>query len=250
MLRKLIITLLFIGNQIIQAQNALDIIGLSPMQPANVAFSVRKLSSTYTGPLFRLLVGTDYYDVYPDASVDQHFSMASKISTAISYSAPIAPPTSASLSSLAITNAYVAIWYDQSGNANHLRNSNSAELPTIIYNGNITIEGPNNKPFLKWVGASNQDSKYLALSNFITNNGQVIIVNKFDQDGFLLGDNDIFLGGIGEGNYRWHSGPHLTTKLLFDADGWANPSIKNGVVRELVVVAKINENINNLKTQR
>jgi hypothetical protein len=230
MLQKLILLLLLIVSQITQAQNTLDIIGLSSMQPANVAFSVRKLSSTYTGPLFRLLVGANYYDVYPDASVDQHFSMASKISAAISYSAPIASPTSASLSSLAITNAYVAIWYDQSGNANHLRNSNSTELPTIIYNGNITIEGPNNKPFLKWVGASNEYSKYLALTSSITNNGQVIIVNKFDQDGFLLGDNNIFTGLGGDGSYRWHSGPHLPTKRLFDEDGWANPSIKNGAI--------------------
>jgi hypothetical protein len=230
MLQKLILLLLLTVTQITQAQNALDIIGLSSMQPANVAFSVRKLSSTYTGPLFRLLVGANYYDVYPDASVDQHFSMASKISAAISYSAPIATPTSASLSSLTITNAYVAIWYDQSGNANHLRNSNSSKLPTIIYNGNITTEGPNNKPFLKWVGATSTNSKSLALTSSITNNGQVIIVNKFDQDGFLLGDNNIFTGLEGDGSYRWHSGPHLPTKRLFDEDGWANPSIKNGAI--------------------
>jgi hypothetical protein len=232
MFQRFILSLLLIGCQFIQAQNSLDILGLSSLQPANVAFSVRKLSSTYTGPLFRVLVGSTYYDVYPDASADKHLSMASKISTAVNYSDPIASPTSASLSSiiLATTQAYVAIWYDQSGNANHLKNSNNSELPTIIYNGNIITEGPYNKPFLKWLGASNPNSKYLALTNFITNNGQVIIVNKFDQDGFLLGDNNIFLGGGGQGSYRWHSGPHLSPQRLFDENGWATLPIRNGAI--------------------
>lgn len=227
----------FIFSHLTAAQNTLDIIGLTSGQPANVAFSVRKLSSTYNGPLFRLRIastpGSIYYDVYPDASPSQHLSMASKVSTVLnSFAAPIAPPTSASLSSLGITNAFVTIWYDQSGNANHLQNSDTAQLPSIIKDGSIITEGNYGMPFLKWLGAlRNSNPKYLTLTRLISNNGQVIVVNKFDGDGFLLGDNNFFSLPEGEGGrYRWHSGPHLSPKRLFDENNWATPSIRNGAI--------------------
>ena len=59
-------------------QNTLDNIGLTSSTPASVAFSLRQLSTSYTGPLVRIKVGTSFYDVYPDAST-KNFSLISKL---------------------------------------------------------------------------------------------------------------------------------------------------------------------------
>ena len=64
----------------LNAQNTLDALGLTSSNLANVAFSVRQLSTNYTGPLMRVRVGSLYYDVYPDASSDKEISLSSKIS--------------------------------------------------------------------------------------------------------------------------------------------------------------------------
>ena len=122
----------------LKAQNALNVIGLSSSNQANVAFSVRKLSSSYSGPLMRVRVNSDYYDVYPDASTDKEISLSSRISSSISqFTESISAITSANLASLSASDAYVAIWYDQSGNGNDLKQSISINQPKIIEGGII-----------------------------------------------------------------------------------------------------------------
>ncbi len=93
---------------------------------ASVAYSLRQLSSSYSGPLVRIQVGSSFYDVYPDVSTTK-FSLSSKISAAIgTYDAAVATAGSNALSSIITgsTNATVAIWYDQSGNGVHVLRSN------------------------------------------------------------------------------------------------------------------------------
>ena len=62
-----IIVLLFCAFQV-NAQNTLDNLGLSSNTPASVAYSLRLLSTSYTGPLVRIRIGSSFYDVYPDSS--------------------------------------------------------------------------------------------------------------------------------------------------------------------------------------
>jgi hypothetical protein len=115
------------------------------------------MSSTYSGPLVRILIGSSYYDVYPDASTG-FFATSSLVSAAQStYNAAIAAAGSSTLSSLitaGTTTATVAIWYDQSGNANNAVQATVANQPRIIYQGNI--ETLNGNPTIRFVGSSAQ----------------------------------------------------------------------------------------------
>jgi hypothetical protein len=223
------ISIFFFTNSYAQ-NNTLDILGLSSSNQPNVAFSVRKLSSDYTGPLMRVRIGSTasstltYYDVYPDASSNGEISLNSEVSSAISSITPTISPKvlgSTLRSKLnSETEAYVGIWYDQSGNQNNLSNGYEVNQPKII--SMTSIITANNKPVLYWwdVDIINDNRYgrhvvYLQLGNSINTNGQVIIVNKFGpkipgtsgNDGFLLGDNLIPNIRGGTGNYYWHSRP-------------------------------------------
>jgi uncharacterized protein (TIGR02145 family) len=149
---KTLLTLLFLLTALLSnAQNTLDNVGLTSATPASVAYSLRQLSNSYTGPLVRAKVGASFYDVYPDA-ITKKFSLSSKISASIStYDAGVAAASANALSTIisGSTNATVAIWYDQSGNAVHvLSNTSIAKIitagsintlygqPTVYFSGN------------------------------------------------------------------------------------------------------------------
>ncbi len=136
-------------------QNTLDKLGLTSATPAASSYSLRKMSTTYAGPLARITIGTNYYDVYPDATSGL-FAMTSKISSVIAtYNAAIAVASANALSTVitaGTTIATVAIWYDQSGNANNVIQATTANQPRIINLG--TIERLNGMPSLRFVGAS------------------------------------------------------------------------------------------------
>jgi hypothetical protein len=133
--------LLFVVTFNVNAQNTLDNLGLTNSTPSSVAYSLRLLSSSYTGPLVRIKVGNFFYDVYPDTST-KNFSLSSKISAAIgTYDATVSVASVNALSTIITgsTNATVAIWYDQSGYAVHVFSAVNPSTPTqkIISLGNI-----------------------------------------------------------------------------------------------------------------
>ena len=142
-------------SSVLVAQNTLETIGLSSSTPAASSYSLRKMSATYSGPLVRITIGTNYYDVYPDAT-SGFFALTSKISAAVTtYNAAISVATSNNLSTVitsGTTNATVAIWYDQSGNANNVVQATTANQPRIINLG--SIEKLNGLPTLRFIGAS------------------------------------------------------------------------------------------------
>ncbi len=210
---------LFFFTIVLNAQNTLDVLGLNSSNQSNVAFSVRQLSTSYSGPLMRVRVGSLYYDVYPDASSDKEISLNSPISTSLSqFTDPVSAITGANLSSLNATDAYVAIWYDQSGIGNHLKQSLSNNQPQIIESSIIIKE--NSKPYIKWtsipytgIPPDGYVRQFLSLTNPLSINGQVIVVNKFatdDDHGFLLGDNNL-------GSYYWHSDPHVNLLIYLSS---------------------------------
>ncbi len=130
-------------STIINAQNTLDRIGLNSTNPASVAFSLRQLSTGYTGPLVRIKVGTLFYDVYPDAST-KFFTLNSKISASVStYNATVSAASANELSTIITTsmNATVAIWYDQSGNAVNVLNSGITGAKIIIAGSIVELNG-------------------------------------------------------------------------------------------------------------
>ena len=149
----LVILGLLLCSNFVNAQNTLDNVGLTNTTQASVAYSLRLLSSSYTGPLVRIKVGSLFYDVYPDAST-KNFSLSSKISASIStYNAAMAAAGANALSTIitGATDATVAIWYDQSGNGvNVLSSTSTAKIitagvinlingqPTVYFNGSTS----------------------------------------------------------------------------------------------------------------
>jgi gliding motility-associated-like protein len=121
----------------------LDRLSLTSATPAAAAYSLRALSNNYTGPLVRIAVGSSFYDIYPDASVDKTFSATSPVSTAYStYNAAQTGATLNVLSSIIGSNsATVAIWYDQSGLANDMLQASPGLRPQIINAGVINTLG-------------------------------------------------------------------------------------------------------------
>jgi hypothetical protein len=152
----------------VMAQNALNTIGLTGTTPAASSYSLRKMSSDYNGPLVRITIGTNYYDVYADA--DGKFSKNSQISNVItSSSAATSPFTTNLLDSIitaGVTTATVATWYDQSGNANNAIQPTTANQPRIINSG--TIETLNGMPTLRFVGAN---SHFMESANSVSISG-------------------------------------------------------------------------------
>lgn len=150
----LVILGLLLCSNFVNAQNTLDNVGLTNTTQASVAYSLRLLSSSYTGPLVRIKVGSLFYDVYPDAST-KNFSLSSKISASIStYNAAMAAAGANALSTIitGATDATVAIWYDQSGNGvNVLSSTSTAKIislgiintiygqPTIYFSGSASL---------------------------------------------------------------------------------------------------------------
>ncbi|WGK94383.1 MULTISPECIES: putative Ig domain-containing protein [Flavobacterium] len=120
---------------------ALDLAGLSSSTPSSAAYSLRKLSSTYNGPLVRITVGTNYYDVYPDNTASKSFSTSSPISAAYSTfnSTSTGINGGNTLSSIisGSISATVAIWYDQSGNSRDISQATTSNQPSIITNGSL-----------------------------------------------------------------------------------------------------------------
>ena len=175
---KKILTILFIISAFIsRAQNTLDNVGLTSATPASVAYSLRQLSTSYTGPLLRIKVGTSFYDVYPDASTKK-FSLSSKISAAVSpYNAATASASTNALGTIisGSTDATVAIWYDQSGNQVHvLSSSATAKIITagsiLTMGGQPTINFHNSTSYLKSSSNVNYSSQSWATVNAVAQN--------------------------------------------------------------------------------
>ncbi len=176
-MKKLLPLLFILFAFLSNAQNNLDkITGLSSTT-ASVAYSLRQLSSSYTGPLVRIKVGSSFYDVYPDATSNK-FSLNSKISAALgTYNAAVASASTNALSTIisGSTDATVAIWYDQSGNGVHVLSS--SPNAKIIASGNINTM--NGQPTINFIGTNS----YLTSATTVNYSSQTnATVNAVAQD--------------------------------------------------------------------
>jgi hypothetical protein len=199
----------FISN----AQNTLDNVGLTSTTPASVAYSLRQLSTTYTGPLVRVKVGTSFYDVYPDA-ITKKFSLSSKISTSIStYNAAVSVASGNALSTIisGSTNATVAIWYDQSGNGVHvLSSSATAKIITagsiLTMSGQPTINFHNSTSYLTSSSNVNYSSQSWATVNAVAQNVACVDAVSGIISVGGLGDSAGFSWGLNFDPGTWLSG--------------------------------------------
>ncbi|MFL0163065.1 Ig-like domain-containing protein, partial [Aquirufa salirivi] len=202
------------------AQFPLDVLNLTASSPASVAFSVRKLSTSYTGKIMQVRRASDQATVDIGFDTNNELSGSSICTVVSTGTSGLSIGATLSFSTFfAGTDVFVSIWYDQSGNGNNLTQSSSANQPQIVSSGSIILES--NKPFIRFSGTvSGNDFRSLALSSAVTTNGQIISVNKFQSsgNGFLLGDAT---------TNNWNSSS--STNLLFSAT-LASSSIRNGSI--------------------
>ncbi len=228
---KKVFTLLFLLTALLSnAQNTLDkITGLSSTT-ASVAYSLRQLSTSYTGPLVRIKVGTSFYDVYPDAS-NTKFSLSSKISAATgTYNAGVAAASSNALSTIisGSTDATLAIWYDQSGNGVHVLSS--SPNAKIITAGNVNTM--NGQPTVNFTGTNS----YLTSSATVNYSAQTLAtINAVAQD---VASTNYISGILSTGdNGGWGLCYDPTTTIK---GYWVDASGGNGALsNELTTEAKI-----------
>jgi hypothetical protein len=119
LMKKLLIILLSIViiNDTIIAQNTLDKLGLSSSTPAAAAYSLRLLSTSYTGAAIKVRRSSD------DATQDIGFTAGGDLDEA------------ALLSFTGSANGYVSIWFDQSGNARDMVKGDVNQQPQIVFSG-------------------------------------------------------------------------------------------------------------------
>jgi uncharacterized protein (TIGR02145 family) len=195
MMKKLLTLLLLLTAFLSNAQNTLNNVGLTSVAPASVAFSLRQLSTSYTGPLVRIKIGSTnvFYDVYPDASTKK-FSLSSKISASVStYNAAVSAESLNALSTLITTgstDATVAIWYDQSGNGVDVLNASA--LAKIITSGSINTM--NGQPTINFTSTNS----YLTSTATVNYSSQTVAtLNAAVQD---VASTDYISGIISTGN--------------------------------------------------
>src|SRR5690242_17443617 len=108
----------------VDAQNTLDNEGLSASTPAAPSYSLRLLSSSYTGAAIQVRRSND------NATMDIGFSSGNL-------------DTAALKTFTGANNSYVSIWYDQSGNGKNASQSNTSLQPCIVLSGKIYRQNSN-----------------------------------------------------------------------------------------------------------
>ncbi|WP_052257089.1 arabinofuranosidase catalytic domain-containing protein [Flavobacterium sp. AED] len=99
------------------AQNTLDVLGLDNTTPAAVAYSLRKVSTSYVGNAIQVRRSSD--NATQDIGFDNNGDL----------------DTSALLAFVSSDNGYVSIWYDQSGNGRDLIKTDYDFQPQIVFAG-------------------------------------------------------------------------------------------------------------------
>jgi hypothetical protein len=149
-------------------------VGLLDTYPnAAAAYSVRKLSSTYTGSAIRVRRSSDNTE------------------TDIGFSSAFGLDTTSLTSFCSGTNGFVTTWYDQSGNARNATQTTAANQPQIVSSGSVILE--NSKPSAEFDGSN--DFLSYAFSTNLSQPGTYFVVNKnTTEPGIISSDND---------NSRW-----------------------------------------------
>ena len=126
-----------------KAQNTLDRIGFTTNQTAVGAFSLRRVSNSYTGKLIQVRRSSD------------------NNTSDIGYDANGYLDITALQTFVGSGDGYVTIWYDQSGNGNNASQTTPSLQPRIMLAGNIEkLNLTQTVPALKFSG-----SQYLVITN-------------------------------------------------------------------------------------
>lgn len=127
---------------------------------ASVAYSLRKLSSTYTGNCIRVRRSSD--------NTEQNIGFVSNVldTTSLTYF-------------VGAGDGFVVTWYDQSGNGKNLTQSTASYQPKIVSSG--TMYTVNSKPSIY---NNNINGRLIETTLNISQPISIFIVNKADSKGF------------------------------------------------------------------
>lgn len=210
----LLLIVVMIYSNYVNAQNNLNkITGLSSTT-ASVAYSLRQLSTSYTGPLVRIKVGSSFYDVYPDVATN-NFSLNSKISAAIAiYNAAVSAESTSVLSSIinSSVNATVAVWYDQSGNGVHVYSSN-ANAKIITLGSIITMNGQPTITFGTYSAGANSAFTSSLTVNY--NTQTVATINSVAQNSNSSSDYSGIISAGDNGGWGLSYNPNTNTQQAY-----------------------------------
>ncbi|MHB9161395.1 MAG: arabinofuranosidase catalytic domain-containing protein [Nitrosotalea sp.] len=159
-----------------------------PSSAVAAAYSVRRLRTSYTSNLMNIRRSSD------NATTDVAYDGSNKLSLNSTVSAGGILGTW-----VGANNAFVAKWYDQSGNANHATQSTTTAQPQIISSGAILTQ--NSQPSLKYVEANsntlnapdsasldlNSTMSFFAIVSFTTTPGVTAIIDKRSTTGTTPG---------------------------------------------------------------
>jgi hypothetical protein len=155
------------------ASLAPSFVGLLDTYPnAAAAYSLRKLSSTYTGNAIRVRRSSD--------NAEQDFGFVSNTLD-----------TTSLLTFCGAGNGFVTTWYDQSGNANNATQSTAANQPQIVSSGAmIAINGKNSMSF----DGSNDSFNLASTINVASSNYNSFVGKRGASARRLVG----LTGGVGQ----------------------------------------------------
>jgi hypothetical protein len=145
---------------------------------AAVAYSLRKLSSTYSGNCIRVRRSSD--------NAEQNIGFVSNVLD-----------TASLLSFVGAGNGFVVTWYDQSGNANNAAQYNATTQPQIVLNGSIhTLNGKptiyGSSKILGQASAVNAVSSFF-VANYTSLNIANYINNKVGLGGSYTGIDGVYM---------------------------------------------------------
>jgi len=189
------------GNSTAQAFSGL----LDQYPGAAVAYSMRRLSSTYSGPLVTIRRGNDNAekDFYPDAS--QELSLTSTDGAGTDLNTWIGSE-----------NGFIKTWYDQSGNANNAEQLTASAQAQIINSGALNTN--NSKAALNTNGANN----YFVFDSFATNGMALLAVGNNTAYGTIISGGD-------DVSNRFDYGPRIINSYrYFVAVSGANDTLDSG----------------------
>jgi len=153
-------------SNIVQNTSALDYL-LNDYTNAAAAYSLRILSSTYTGSAIRVRRASD------NAEQDIGFDANGDLDT----------------SSLATfcsgTNGFVTTWYDQSGNSNNATQATAGNQPKVVDAGVLVTE--NGNPAIDFNGSSNELTSPSTITNEFVSIFGVFKTEKSTGNQYLFG---------------------------------------------------------------
>jgi len=135
---------------------------------AAAAYSLRRLSANYAGPIVRVRRSSD--------NTEQDFT-ATQV-------------TDGTLTTFCgAGNGFVRTWYDQSGNGRHAQQATASSQPRVVATGILETKGTNSRPSIRFLSASSTSLKTSAFGGWDVDS--MFIAASATLEAFMLDGNTV-----------------------------------------------------------